>query len=734
MASTLRPLRTGFVCTLLVVALVTAGVGTVLVDSVTATAVTANEGTSALTDTAAVAQTEADTVNDTAATTNGSNQSVRYVDPADLSTTPPRSTSLERAGIQIAESLGLRLEVSASEAAEQDYDAAASQLGPAYQSDVVKLTDIAEATENASDEELAAALASAGTNQREAIGTAEEFQTLYTEYQDARASQNTTRARQLAQELAATTDELNQTSGNLTDAYTELAALNESQADRAQRRIEQTLTQAEQLSTNAQESTYIETNVVVTSVSPTASPHRPFVISGQLTDSDGTALANRTIELTTPRRTVRTQTDSTGTFRLTHTPIQLPAGEPSVSVRYTPVETSGYLGSEATASPTVVARNATIAIDSTPRTLSGSSSGTVSGTALVDGEAVGDVPVRVRLGSTTVAQTTTDQTGAFNLSVSPPITTEAGEKLLTVEAGRTGQAVGYTQQQRSVTVAPIETTLEMDVTRSNTTTVAIDGQLTRSDGEPAGRQLLPVSVGGRSVGYLQTDSRGRFTSTFTLTEDHPAIDGTEQTVDVTTQFANTTTHLAPAEATSTVTFFPTQGAFGFGIPVLGWVLGAAGLVGMVGGSIVLWRYQSASSAGSETAPSSGSTPDSPPAADAATPEASPATLFERAEATVDSTPAQALQMGYLATRRALVTELSDSTTHLNPSATHGEVYRAVAASEGVDAELTTAVASLTNVYERCMYTTAEPTTEDVRSALQPVQAYFNGRESESSRS
>jgi len=305
-----------------------------------------------------------------------------------------------------------------------------------------------------------------------------------------------------------------------------------------------------------------------------------------------------------------------------------------------------------------------------------------------------------------------------------PLSAVAGDQTLTIEAGGAGHAVGRTQQQRAVTIEPVETAVEMAVTRSNNTTVVVDGQLTRGDGEPIGAQLLPVSVGDQSVGYVQTDPRGRFASAFTLTRDHPAIDGTEQTAPVSVQFTDTTTHLAPSEATSTVTFFPVSGVFGFGIPAVGWAFGGVGVLGLIGGGLVVWWYQD-DAAPSEPEQPPGDGPVPPPEVDTATPAASPETLFERAETAVESAPAQALQIGYLGARRALATELGDVTTSAQPSATHWEFYRAVEAAEAVDEELTGAFESLTEVYEHCTYTTAEPTPADVQSALQPVQTQLD---------
>lgn len=669
---------------------------------------------------------ETDTINYTDSSENESTETIRYVDPANISDTPPRATSLERAGLQIAESLGIRLEVSANELSEQNYSAAESTLGPAYQSDVVRLTEIAEATENTSDDQLAQALETAGTNQRVAVDTAQEFQTLYTAYQQARASQNETRAREIAQELAATTTELNRTSSNLTAAYAELAELNETQAERAQQQIEEALAQAEQLSENAQRSTYIETNISINSVSAEASPNQPLTISGTLQDTNGTALANRTVELATPQGPIQTQTNDSGEFNFTYAPTQLPAGTSPLSIQYIPRETAGYLGSEATVSPQVSSLPPTVSVNSTPATLSNTSTATVTGTALVDQQALSGIPIRVRLDGTVLGETETDQTGTFRVPVSVPITTAAGERVLTIEVGGAGQAVELATEQRSVTVEPIETDLEISATRTNTTTVAVNGQLTRPDDQPVASQLVTITVGDQPVGYLQTDPTGQFAGEFTLTDAHPAIDGTEQTTTVFAEFTNETTHLTPAQASTTVTFFPVEGAFGYGIPALGWAFGViVGTVGIASVAVIWWYRKNDSD---ETTQSDSSvTPDSavPTTDENPTATASPASLFERAETVIDSAPDEALQVGYLAARRALAEQINADAPTSVPSATHWEFYQTIESADVIDEELTATFESLTVAYEQSTFTPTATTSADVQEVLTPIRSQLS---------
>ena len=718
MASSPAAYRTLLLCGLLFIAACTAGITPAA--ATTPDRVSDTYRSSSTQDKTIVAQTNAD--NETASTTNNSTEIVRYVNPKNYSTVPPRATRLERAGLEIAESLGIRLEVSANKLVEQNYTAAESQLGEAYQNDVVRFTQIAEATENASDDQLARALNAAGENQRGAVNNAEEFRTLYGEYQQARASQNKTRAREIAQELAATTAELNQSSTNLTAAYSELAAVNKTQAERAQRQIEQALTQAEQISENAQQSTYIETQLSIDSVSEEPSPDQPLIISGTLQDANGTALADRTVRLETPQGRVQTQTNATGAFNLSHIPTQMPAGTSPITVRYVPQQTAGYLGSETTVSPRILSLPSTLTVTSAPSTFSNTSTATITGDVQVADQTIDGVPVRAQLGETVIGETETNETGAFRIPVSVPITTPSGDTTLTVEAGGANQAVRPTTEQRSVTVEPVTTDLTLSATRTNTTTVAVDGRLIRADGQPLAAKLLTITVENQTVGYLQTDSTGGFASEFTLTEDHPAIDGTEQTTTVSAEFTGGTTHLEPAQASTTVTFFPIQGLFGFGVPALTWAFGAAVGLFLFGSVVTIWWFRVVGTTES-TPTESPEEPDVPVPSMGETdavPE-SPTSLFERAETVLDSSPEQALQVGYRAARQALATKLDAESTPAGSSATHWEFYWAVETTDTIDEELTDAFKSLTLAYEQSTYTTESTTQTDVQETLRPVR-------------
>jgi hypothetical protein len=154
---------------------------------------------------------------------------------------------------------------------------------------------------------------------------------------------------------------------------------------------------------------------------------------------------------------------------------------------------------------------------------------------------------------------------------------------------------------------------------------------------------------------------------------------------------------------------------------------------VVGGVIAVWYYRNETTEDTESAqsdqltvPGSTDTAESP----GDTTHEPPVSLFERAETALDATPEQALQLGYLAARRALAQELDSENALSKLSTTHWEFYRAVESTEMIDEELTRAFESLTQAYEHSTYTADTTTTEAVEDVLTPVRSQLTGDENQ----
>lgn len=647
-------------------------------------------------------------------TPNGTNESVvRHEDPEDVSES---NANLNRVGLELAQSLGIRLNVSAQALVEQNFSAAEAQLGSEYRGDVVRLTEIAEATENASDDEIAAAYRAAGQSQRAVIDDAERFRELYTEYQQARLSQNETKARQAARRLAAEFQDLNATAANLTAAYASLESVNESQAELAQRKIKQSLRQAKQLTENAQEATYEETNLSVMARQPYGSPTRPFVLQGRLRTADGVPLANRTIEVGTALHTTTVQTNRTGHFTIEHRPTLLSSGQQNVSVRYVPNETSGYLGGTAKAAVVITQQSATIQIDALPQTITSAAPGRLTGRVRVGTHGAPGVPVTVIADGKRLGTTRTNANGAFTLRITPDVTTAPGPLDAVIRVNTTAQAVGPTRRPVTLTVGEVPTQLSVEASRVQPRTIHVTGLLETGPSQPLVGRTVTVTIANRTIGWLRTDSNGRFAGNFTLQQDQFSDGTLSADVAVTASFSGGSMHLQATQDTATVTLpaFAPEGLFGYGISPTAWAFLAGALL-VLGGGVVLTRRR-ASADPDEPATAGGDTlTDSNPAVSTTDTDAfDPDAALSSARAVATEDPQAAARRGYIAVRAKLAAQL-DITDH--DSMTHWEFYKSYHERAPESAAETTALRDLTELYEQAVYANQTPSDDPLAEVL-----------------
>lgn len=645
---------------------------------------------------------------------NASEPVIRHRDPETIETS---TVALDRTGLELAQSLGVRLNVSASELREENFTAAEAQLGAEYQEDVIRLTDIAEATDNASDDEIAEAYRRASTEQREAIGDAEEFQELYTEYQQARASQNETEAREAAQRLAEKYEEINASATELKDVYSDLEQVNESQARRAQQQINQSLARASQITQATRESTYIETTLTVEAIRQAGSPTQPFVLRGQLRTVEGEPLANRTVVLESAVHTTQVQTNETGAFIVRHRPTVLTQGAQSVNVRYVPNATAGYLGTTAAANVQIVQAESTVELNTTPATVANGTPSRITGRVLVDTEGVEAVPVQLQVDGRVVATGRTDADGAFTLVADPPLSTPAGTTTASVAVATTNQAVAPSQQTTAISIEEIPTTVSLSIERVQSQIVGVSGTLSRESGESVASQTVAISAGGQQLGWFQTDENGRFGGNVTLPETQSGVDST--TLTLTATFDGGTTHLATAQTTTSVPPLSTEssGVFGYGVSAQVWSL-LLGAIMLLGGAVILTRRRrtaedSTTDSGTQRARPD---PDPPEPSAAYTPERDPPELLQTAQQVGTDTPRDATRLAYLAVRTKMARE---ATLGEHDSLTHWEFYDACQANDAEwPPDYDTKFKQLTELYEQAIYTEQPLPGEQLDALLQ----------------
>ena len=682
-------------------------------------------------------------------TSNGTNvtQPVRYVNPDELEAQKIRpQASLGSAGIQLARSLGVRLTVSADELAEQDYEAASETLGAAYRSDVVRLTDIAEATENTSDDQLAAAFREAQINQRAAIETGTEYRQLYQQYQQARANQNETEARQIARRLSDRFTELNNTATNLTAVSETIASLNESRAQQIQQRINTTLEQVESATENAQRATYINTTITVTPSRNRTSPSQSFTLVGQLRtaneSNNGTTLADRTIALETPRGNFTTTTSESGHFTIAHVPVSLLTGENELTVKYVPEATAGYLGSRTTVPMRVVAQFPTITRFSVPETISNNvrMATTATGYITVANETLADVPVSISINNRVLGQSQTNASGYVSIPFEIPLSTPDGPAELTIQAGKPDTAVAVRQLSRSVTVRPIQTNLSMTGSRITNQTLRVDGQLTRNGTEPIINRSVTILADGRVIALFETDLNGAFNSNLTLPETHPALADTQRVVNLTARFRSPSTHLSATTTRASVTLSPYTGVFGYGITPVTWTLGGGVGIILVGATAVLLRRQntrdSESDDGYDVSLDNISTEDDTNVDNKELSLRDLSALYREAQSVTTANPERATRLGYVTVRQHLANTLELTDHSDQDSLTHWDFYNRVADStDDTDnpVDITTLTTHgntldtfkrLTRLYEQTVYTTESIDSDTIVMTLEPFETNF----------
>ena len=682
-------------------------------------------------------------------TSNGTNvtQPVRYVNPDELEAQEIRpQASLSSAGIQLARSLGVRLTISADELAEQDYEAASETLGAAYRSDVVRLTDIAEATENTSDDQLAAAFREAQINQRAAIETGTEYRQLYQQYQQARANQNETEARQIARRLSDRFTELNNTATNLTAVSETIASLNESRAQQIQQRINTTLEQVESATENAQRATYINTTITAIPSRNRTSPPQSFAVAGQLraTNDSGNrmTLTNRTVALETPRGDFTTTTNGSGHFTITYVPVSLVTGENELTVKYVPEATAGYLGSRTTVPMRVVAQFPTITRFSVPETISNNvrMATTATGYITVANETLADVPVSISINNRVLGQSQTNASGYVSIPFEIPLSTPDGPAELTIQAGKPDTAVAVRQLSRSVTVRPIQTNLSMTGSRITNQTLRVDGQLTRNGTEPIINRSVTILADGRVIALFETDSNGAFNTNLTLPETHPALTDTQRVVNLTARFRSPSTHLSATTTRASVTLSPYTGVFGYGITPVTWTLGGGVGIILVGATAVLLRRQntrdSESDDGYDVSLDNISTEDDTNVDNKELSLRDLSALYREAQSVATANPERATRLGYVTVRQHLANTLELTDHSDQDSLTHWDFYNRVADStDDTDnpVDITTLTTHgntldtfkrLTRLYEQTVYTTESIDSDTIVMTLEPFETNF----------
>lgn len=590
--------------------------------------------------------------------------------------------------------MGDRLEDSAVQLEQGEYEKARGAVGDDYRDLLGKYVDVAGETRG--EGETADQFERARETQRDLVDDVQAYRETREEYREAKANGNEQRARRLAREMDRQAEAIQRNGTKLNRTYEQIGNATSLDTDREQQAIANVTENVTEQQQAVENETFVSTSLAASVEDREVSFTDPLVVTGQVTAANGTPVADARVVLAVGDRQVEVRTDEDGRFSLTYRPTTAAVGEQNVSVQFLPQDASVYLGSETTVDVVVGQVTPTLSVDSQTDAVSFDDQLPVSGEVGVDGNGASGVPVAVYLGGTLVAEGLTDGDGSFTLEGSVPKDVPAGEQDLRVLVPLENQSLAGVEETSTVSVARSDTELAIEEATVDGGSLSVAGGLRTEAGVPVPEGRVRVTLGGTVLSTVRTDADGNFQATLDVpTGLRP--NGEPQDSTLRASFEGTGTNLGGSEATTSVRLMPVgnRGNDGSVLPLssLSMVaLGAGVLLLAAGGAVVYRRRGQVPVEGPDE---SGSEP---------VPEPSPAGGGLNVDGLTSSRqhleagrPDLATETAYELARRRLAESLD-----VPASSTHWEFLTAVdqLEPEGVDL---VALESLTETYEMATF-------------------------------
>jgi hypothetical protein len=431
---------------------------------------------------------------------------------------------------------------------------ACDRLDEDYPDWLSKYIDIANTTESSEDNSEAESFERAKENQQQYASNVEEFRRTLSEYRKARENGNTVRARNHARELQRLAEQVSETGTNLTQNYRTIGETTQANTTEAIVTIDNITRNVTGTVDEIEREQFVNATIVADASSEQFSFVNPLVVTGQLTTDNGTALANRMVQLQAGNRTLETITNATGRFSFSYRPTMLTLNTEQVTVRYVPADTSVYLGNETTLPVEVKQVMPTINASLEPNEAQFDDRVTVSGRVNVDREAARSVPVSIAVDEQRVGRVRTSSDGRFEFTTRVPADVPTGEQAVKVSLPTDGRALAGINMTRSITIRPTSTALTVNGSQTDGGELRVAGRLTTKDGTPIAGQSIDLQLNGTTVGYARTTSNGTYATTVTV----PRTVGADQTGNTTAEliaiYDDEGTNLEPSRARTSVRF------------------------------------------------------------------------------------------------------------------------------------------------------------------------------------
>jgi len=632
----------------------------------------------------------ADTPETVAPQVSANNTTVQHERPSNVSQ-PGDSRQVSQ---WLQQRLQSRLEGSAINISQGQYERASGALGSEYDSRFEQFVNVAGETDGSSDNQVAQTFNETQTEQNELANARSSYRDTYEDYQQAREDGNTSETRTLARELQNTSDRIETLNRSLTQNYATLENQTGIEAETGQTAIANVTRGLVRQQATVRNQTFVETALTVQTNRTAVAFDAPLMITGQIETVNGTAITNRTIPLTIADRTYRPRTDSTGRFTISYRPVGLSTNATTATVAYRPTGTSPYVGTTTAVAVNVTQVTPTLSATASPTSGGYGTTISTSVTVSVDGQPVPEAPVMSTLGSRTATETT-NTAGQTTLRQSVPATLLTGEQPITVTQTRDAAAVGPATTTTNISVTETETDLTVTTT-STETRMTIRGRLTTEDGVGVGNQEITIEAG-------QTDRLAVTNETgwYRISVSNVSQVGDENTsVSVISRFDAAGMNLLSSAATTTATL-PSSDisegensllTSGSELRLLIFISGCVVLL-LCGALLVIYWRRSGNTRAS--GPSSTSTDSIE--SQATTESSASESLFTTAQAALDAGDLTRATVASYGAVRDRISARGDLPTDL----THREFLEA--ADSYLDATESKAVSTLADAYERVMY-------------------------------
>ncbi|GAA0729713.1 hypothetical protein J2744_003068 [Halorubrum trapanicum] len=620
-----------------------------------------------------------------------------------------------RVSAYLASRLGERLTESALAINAREYERGRAPLDEEYGDLLDRYAAVAR---DLDEETLAERFNLTREQQRSVIETIEELEATRAEYEAAVEAGDNERRRELARELLAGAEELNQTADELDRQYAALGNETGIDFEEAQQAIEDAQLQVGEAAVVIEQQEFTATRLAAETNRTDVSVSEPATVSGRLTTANGTPVANGSIRIRAGADSVTTRTDRNGTFAATYRPLLVSTAASNLTVAYEPAASGRYLpatrtvplsiAGQANTSMTLTGATETVAFDQPVR---------ANGTVQVDGApggAIGGIPVALAVDGRRLATAETGPDGGFAVDGVLPAGVPAGESDLEVAIDRRDAAIERSAAADPLTVRSTPTTLTVNATAGDGENVTVTGALTTGGGTALTGREVAIAVGGTETGQITTDGDGQYRETVAVPDDVES----GGPVTVTASFDAAGTNLEASTAARQVTLPQSSGATGGGSAdavtentalrslLVGGLIVAGALLVIGHRSVRRWGQRLGSRLGLVAEPVDGVPPDSSTpgdsastgadtSADASGGPASGGTPFDRARTALSTgKPDDAVRIAYAAMRSRLRPPESDAT------GTHWEFYRRRRDDANVDR---TRLRTVTEAYETAAF-------------------------------